>query len=94
MKVRDLNNLFALEMSDVQLNKTLTSLSHWVRTIRKTEEFEASEEKDQQAVEKLALLKIATIKKQGDTLKARITEEGKELYLDFFKLGYYGQRGI
>jgi len=94
MKVRDLNNLFGLDMNDVQLNKTLTSVSHWVRTLRKTKEFEAAEEKDKKALEKLALLKLATLKNQGETMKAKITEDGKELYLDFFKLGYYGKQGI
>lgn len=95
MKVRDLNNLFGLDMNEVQLNKTLTSVSHWMRTLRKTEEFEAAEEKDKKALEKLALLKLATLKnREGEIVKAKITEDGKELYLDFFKLGYYGKQGI
>lgn len=93
MKVRDINDFLGLDMNEMQKTKTLTSISHWVRKIRKAKELEVTEDKDKKALDKLELLKIVTLKKvkKGKIYKAKITEEGKELYIDFFKHGYYPQ---
>ena len=67
-----------------------TLVSHWVRLVRKSEKVEVTEKKDKKALELLVHLKIITLTK-GNTYKAKINEEGKELYVDFFKHGYYPQ---
>ena len=91
MKLRNLQQFLSLNIEDSAMNKTLTSISHWVKILNQTDSFETSSEKDIATLEKLSALKVVSLKKRGGSAKASITKEGEELYIDFFKHGYYNE---
>lgn len=73
-------------------SNTLTSVSHWVRKIFDSNkgQLETSSIEDMETLEKLVHLGIVSLKRgSGDMIITELTKEGRELYMDFVKLGYY-----
>ncbi len=74
-----------------QMNKLLTAVSHWIRSIFLSPEglYIAKRPEDNRMLEQLQGLGLVELKEKGDLHSAALTEEGRALYRDFLAHGYY-----
>ena len=88
MKVKDLKERLITLGADRNVTNTLTSISHWTKAIFMASEgkYAAGPEKDVAMLKKLEALGLVEV--EGGA--ARLTKDGKELYMDFLGHGYYG----
>lgn len=91
MDVKQLQERLGLLAGPAQMNKLLTSVSHWVRTIFLSPEglYIAKRQEDNAMLEKLASLGVVELVDRGDLCTAKLTDAGKALYRDFLSHGYY-----
>lgn len=92
MDVRKLKNTLEERADKPKVNNMLTSVSHWVRRIFDSNkgQYETADFNDIETLEKLVELGIVSMRRGSDnSIVAELTKEGKELYMDFTKLGYY-----
>ena len=91
MNVRNLKTTLE-EKGSKNANSTLTALSHWVRRIFDSDkgQLETASIEDIETLEKLVNMGIVSLRRGGgDNIIAELTKDGRELYMDFVKLGYY-----
>ena len=92
MDVRTLKNSMEEKAGKTNANSLLTSVSHWMKRIFDSGkgQYETRDFNDVEALEKLVEFGIVTLRRgSGDNIIAELTKDGKELYMDFMKLGYY-----
>ena len=93
MDVRTLKNTLEEKAGKDSSNKMLTTVSHWMKRIFESNkgQYETRDFNDIEALEKLVALNIVALKRGSgrDNIIAELTKDGKELHMDFTKLGYY-----
>jgi len=89
MKIKNLLTVLELEMGNKETTKTLISTSHWVSAIFQAKYYVVGNPKDIRMIRKLEVLGIVKMRKRGQEVVATLTKEGRELYQDFYKHGYY-----
>lgn len=93
MDVRQLKTILEERNPGGNANKQLTTISHWVKRIFDSDKgkHEAGDITEVDTLQKLADLGIVQMKKGSEKglILAELTKEGRELYMDFMKLGYY-----
>ncbi len=93
MDVRTLKNNMEQHAGKSDTNNMLTSVSHWVRRIFDSNkgQYETGDITEIDTLQKLVDLGIVQMKKGAEKglIIAELTKDGRELHMDFVKLGYY-----
>lgn len=89
MDVRELKNFLELKMDEAKAGQVLKTYSHWLAAVFEAGEYVTSNPKDTGPLKSLELIGMVELGESGGRVKARLTKEGKGLYFDFKKRGYY-----
>ena len=88
MKIRQLKDSLLVAMTESEAERVLTSISHWVRTL-KVVGYPEAKPADIAALERMEKLRIITMERKGSKATVSLTKDGIELYQEFLSRGYY-----
>ncbi|MFH1978690.1 MAG: hypothetical protein ABIJ92_05175 [Candidatus Aenigmatarchaeota archaeon] len=89
MNVRQLKDSLSIMMDESLVTNTINKLAHWINKLNESD-YSTDKENDLKALNLLEKVKLIELKEEDGKTTATLTESGKELYNDFFNLGYFG----